>query len=72
MVKTGSAKQKAQTYFEQVPVAVVEEVLGREAVRTLGGTTHLRETAARTMKPHSSAGSIAKAAIKPKGAIPPR
>ena len=72
MVKTGGAKQKAQTHFEQVPLEVVEKVLGREAVRTHGGTKRLRETAARTTKPHSPAGSIAKAAIKSKGAGRPR
>jgi acetyl-CoA C-acetyltransferase len=72
MVKTGGAKQKAQTHFEQVPLDVVERVLSREAVRTNGGTQRLRETAARTTKPHSPAGSIAKAAIKSKVAGRPR
>jgi hypothetical protein len=45
MVKTGGAKQKAQTHFEQVPLKVVEKVLRREAVN--GGTGRLRETAAK-------------------------
>ncbi len=72
MVKTNGAKQKAQTHFEQVPFDVVEKVLGREAVRTHGGTKRLRETAARTIEPRSPAGSIAKAAIKSKGPIRPR
>ena len=72
MVKTNGAKQKAPTHFEQVPLKVVEKVLGREAVRTHGGTKRLRETAARTTKPHSPAGSIAKAAINSKGPIQPR
>jgi hypothetical protein len=72
MANTNGAKQKAQTHFEQVPLEVVEKVLGREAVQTHGGTKHLRETAARTTKPHSPAGSIAKAAINAKGPIRPR
>jgi hypothetical protein len=72
MVKTGGAKQKAQTHFEQVPLDVVEKVLGREAVRTLGGTKRLRQMAARAIQRHSPAGSIAKAAIKSKGPIRPR
>jgi hypothetical protein len=67
MVKTDGAQLKAQTYFEQVPLDVVEKVFGREAVRTHVGTKRLRETAAGT-KPHSRRGSIAKAAIKSKGA----
>ena len=70
MAKTNGAKQKAQTHFEQVPLKVVEKVLGREAVRMNGGTKRLRETAERTTKPHSPAGSIAKAAIKLKVAGP--
>ena len=68
MVKTGGAQKKAPTHFEQVPLKVVEKVLGREAVRTNGGTKRLRETAERTTTPHSPAGSIAKAAITPMGA----
>jgi hypothetical protein len=52
MVKTGGAKQKAQTHFEQVPLKVVEKVLGREAVRTNEGTKRLvkrlREPLSRT------------------------
>ena len=72
MVKTNGAKQKAQTHFEQFPLKVVEKVLGREAVRTNGGTKRLRATAVRTTKPHSPAGSIGKAAIKSKGAVRPR
>jgi len=72
MVKTDGAKQKAQTHFEQVPLEVVEKVLGREAVQTNGGTKRIRETAARTTKLPSPAGSIAKAAIKSKVAARPR
>jgi hypothetical protein len=72
MVKTVSAERIAQTHFEQVPLKVVEKVLGREAVRTNGGTKRLRETAAKTAKPRSAAGSIAKAAIESKGAGRPR
>jgi len=53
MAKTNGAKQKAQTHFTQVPLEVVEKVLGREAVRTHRGTKRLREAAARTTKPHS-------------------
>ena len=68
MVKTGSATQNAQTHFEQVPLDVVEKVLGREAVRRHGGTKHPGGTAARRTKPQSPARSIAKAAIKSKGA----
>ena len=72
MVKNGSAKQKAQTHFEQVPLNVVEKVLGRDAVRPIGGTKRLRETAVRIAKSHSPAGSIARAAIKSKVAGRPR
>jgi hypothetical protein len=72
MVKTGGTKQKAQTHFEQVPFDVVEKVLGREALRTHGGTKRLRETAARAIEPHSPAGSIAEAAINSKAPIRPR
>jgi len=46
MIKTG-ARRKAQTYFAQVPLKVVEKVIGREAMRTNGGTKRLRETAAK-------------------------
>jgi len=53
MVKTGGATQNAQTHFEQVPLDVVEKVLGRDAVRTHGGTKRPRGTAARRTKPHS-------------------
>ena len=38
MVKTDGVKHKAQTYFEQISLDVVEKVLGRDAVRTHGGT----------------------------------
>jgi hypothetical protein len=72
MIKTGDAKQKAPTHFEQVSLKVVEKVLSREAVRTNGGTKPLRETAARTIEPQSPSGSIARAAIKSKGPILPR
>jgi hypothetical protein len=34
MIKTSRAKRKSQTHFEQVPLEVVEKLLGGEAVKT--------------------------------------
>lgn len=56
-----------QRHFEQISVDVGKKVLGGEAVRTHGGTKHLRETAARKTKPRLPAGSIVKAVIKSRG-----
>jgi hypothetical protein len=48
MIKTGRAKRKAQTHFEQVPLEVVKKLLDGEAVKTdRAGTNNLIvETAA--------------------------
>jgi hypothetical protein len=63
MIKTSRAKRKSQTHFEQVPLEVVEKLLGGEAVKTdrAGPNNLIVETAQTKTEPYSlAARSIAK------------
>jgi len=74
MIKTGLAKRKSRTYFEQVPLEVVRKVLGVDAVKTDGVGTNNGPVrpASRKAQPYRPARSIAKADSKPKAAGRPR
>lgn len=71
MVKTSRAKRTSRMHFEQVPLEVVEKVLGSEAVRTAraGTNSFTVKTSPRTAEPYRlRARSIAKAHVKSKAA----
>jgi hypothetical protein len=75
MIKTSRARRKSRTYFEQVPLEVVEKLLRGEAVETdrAGPNNLIVETARSKTEPYSlTARSIAKADSMPKAAGRPR